>query len=161
MTLKEIEDIEATPKEEESEVESSNDEETLVADPVTGELLVVWRALHAKLKTSDDQRENIFQSICSIKGRVCSWIIDSGSCTNVAATTLVEKLNISTTPHPSPYKLQWLSDGNQLKVSQQVLRPSISELQSFAVWVFDFLGKYLWNRNRIALKVRVSVIIPE
>ncbi|GAV75298.1 hypothetical protein CFOL_v3_18777 [Cephalotus follicularis] len=47
--------------------------------------------------------------------------IHSGSCTNVAATTLVEKLNLSTTPHPSPYKLQWLSDGNQLKVSQQVL----------------------------------------
>ncbi|GAV91286.1 hypothetical protein CFOL_v3_34683, partial [Cephalotus follicularis] len=23
--------------------------------------------------------------------------------------------------HPSPYKLQWLSDGNELKVSQQVL----------------------------------------
>ncbi|GAV75297.1 hypothetical protein CFOL_v3_18776 [Cephalotus follicularis] len=73
------------------------------------------------LKTSDDQRENIFQSRCSIKGRVCSLIIDSGSCTNITATTIVEKLNLSTTPHPSPYKLQWLNDGNHLKVSQQVL----------------------------------------
>ncbi|GAV86177.1 zf-CCHC domain-containing protein, partial [Cephalotus follicularis] len=111
MTLKEIEEIEAAPQEEESEVESSNDEETLIADPVNGELLVLRHAFHAKLKTNDDQRENIFQSRCSIKGRVCSLIIDSGSCTNVAATTLVEKLNLSTTPHPSPYKLQWLSDG--------------------------------------------------
>ncbi|GAV82157.1 hypothetical protein CFOL_v3_25610 [Cephalotus follicularis] len=121
MTIKEIEEIEAAPQKEESEVESSNDEETLIADPVNGKLLVVRRALHAKLKTNDDQRENIFQSRCSIKGRVCSLIIDSGSCTNVAATTLVEKLNLSTTPHPSPYKLQWLSERNQLKVSQQVL----------------------------------------
>ncbi|GAV80058.1 Asp_protease_2 domain-containing protein [Cephalotus follicularis] len=120
MTLKEIEDIEAAPQEEESKVESSNDDVTLIVDPVNGELLVVRSALHAKLKTSD-QRENIFQSRCSIKGRVCSLIIDSGSCTNVAATTLVEKLNLPTTPHPSPYNLQWLSDGNQLKVSQQVL----------------------------------------
>ncbi|GAV58443.1 hypothetical protein CFOL_v3_01977, partial [Cephalotus follicularis] len=63
----------------------------------------------------------IFQSRCSIKGRVCSLIIDSGSCTNVTATILMEKLNLSTTAHPSPYKLQWLSDGNQLKVSQQVI----------------------------------------
>ncbi|GAV80066.1 hypothetical protein CFOL_v3_23528 [Cephalotus follicularis] len=121
MTLKEIEEIEAAPQEEEFEVESSNDDGTLIDVPVNGELLVVRRALHDKLKTSDDQRENIFQSRCSIKGRVCSLIIDSGSCTNVAATTLVEKLNLSTAPHPSSYKLQWLSDGNQLKVSQQVL----------------------------------------
>ncbi|GAV91471.1 hypothetical protein CFOL_v3_34866, partial [Cephalotus follicularis] len=111
MTLKEIGDIEVASQEEESEVQSSNDDETLIANPVNGELLVVRHALHAKLKTSDDQRKNIFQSRCSIKGRVCSLIIDSGSCTNVAATTLVEKLNLSTTPHPSPYKLQWLSDG--------------------------------------------------
>ncbi|GAV72536.1 gag-asp_proteas domain-containing protein, partial [Cephalotus follicularis] len=111
MTLKEIEEIEAAPQKEESQVESSNDEETLIADPVNGELLVVRRALLAKLKTNDDKRENIFQSRCSIKGRVYSLIIDSGSCTNVVATTLVEKLNLSTTPHPSPYKLQWLSDG--------------------------------------------------
>ncbi|GAV65880.1 zf-CCHC domain-containing protein, partial [Cephalotus follicularis] len=103
MTLKEIEEIVAAPQEEEFEVESSNDEETLVTDPLNGELLVVRCALHAKLKTSDDQRENVFQSRCSIKGRVCSLIIDSGSCTNVATTTIVEKLNLSTTPHPSPY----------------------------------------------------------
>ena len=37
-------------------------------------------------------------------------IIDGGSCTNVANTSLVEKLNLKTLKHPRPYKLQWLND---------------------------------------------------
>jgi hypothetical protein len=37
-------------------------------------------------------------------------IIDGGSCTNVASTILVEKLNLPTLKHPKPYKLQWLND---------------------------------------------------
>jgi hypothetical protein len=35
-------------------------------------------------------------------------IIDGGSCTNVASTALVEKLNLSTLKHPRQYKLPWL-----------------------------------------------------
>ncbi|GAV65758.1 Asp_protease_2 domain-containing protein, partial [Cephalotus follicularis] len=63
----------------------------------------------------------IFQSRCSIGNKICSMIIDSGSCANVASTTLVTKLGLPTTSHPKPYKLQWLNDGNQLKVTHQVL----------------------------------------
>ena len=37
-------------------------------------------------------------------------IIDQGSCTNVASTTLVEKLNLPTLKHPRSYKLQWLNE---------------------------------------------------
>ena len=48
-------------------------------------------------------------------------IIDGGSCTNVASTTLVEKLNLPTLKHPRPYKLQWLNDCGDVKVNRQVL----------------------------------------
>ena len=37
-------------------------------------------------------------------------ISDGGSCTNVASTTMVEKLGMPTSKHPRPYKLQWLND---------------------------------------------------
>ena len=50
-----------------------------------------------------------------------SMIIDGGSCTNVASTTLVEKLGLSTSKHPRPYKLQWLNDSGKLRVQKQVL----------------------------------------
>ena len=48
-------------------------------------------------------------------------IIDGGSCTNVASTTLVEKLNLLTLKHPRPYKLQQLNDCGEVKVNKQVI----------------------------------------
>ncbi|GKV18389.1 hypothetical protein SLEP1_g28784 [Rubroshorea leprosula] len=43
------------------------------------------------------------------------------SCTNVASTVLVEKVNLPMTKHPRPYKLQWLNDCGEIKVNKQVL----------------------------------------
>ena len=48
-------------------------------------------------------------------------IIDGGSCTNVASTTMVEKLGMPTCKHPRPYKLQWLNDSGEVRVNKQVL----------------------------------------
>ena len=48
-------------------------------------------------------------------------IIDGGSCTNVASTTLVEILGLPTIKHPRPYKLQWLNDSAEIRVTKQVL----------------------------------------
>ena len=47
--------------------------------------------------------------------------IDGGSCTNVASTILVEKLNLPTLKHSRPYKLHWLHDCGEIKVNKQVL----------------------------------------
>ena len=67
------------------------------------------------------QQDNIYQMRCLIKDKVCSMIIDGGSCTNVASTTMVEKLDLPTMKHPRPYKLQWLNESGEVKVNQQVL----------------------------------------
>nr|GEX13089.1 hypothetical protein [Tanacetum cinerariifolium] len=61
--------------------------------------------------------------ICTIKGKVCSLIINRGSCANAASTYMVEKLGLSTMKHPHPYKRQWLSQGNEVKVTRQVIVP--------------------------------------
>jgi len=50
-----------------------------------GELLVIRRALHAQ--------------------EVCELIADGGSCTNIASTTLINKLQLPTKVHPTPYSL--------------------------------------------------------
>jgi hypothetical protein len=44
-----------------------------------------------------------------------------GSCTNVASTILIEKLNLPTLKHSKPYKLQWLNDCGEVRVDRQVL----------------------------------------
>ncbi|KAF7831511.1 uncharacterized protein G2W53_013844 [Senna tora] len=45
----------------------------------------------------------------------------SNSVTNVASTTMVEKLNLPTVRHPRPYKLQWSNECGEIKVDKQVL----------------------------------------
>ena len=45
--------------------------------PDEGELLVIRRVLHTiKITPNDEQREHVFHSRCTIKGKVCSLIID-------------------------------------------------------------------------------------
>ncbi|XP_042972946.1 uncharacterized protein LOC122304748, partial [Carya illinoinensis] len=104
------------------ELEDASDDDG-VEYPVTGESLVARRALNTQIKMdeAEQQRENIFHTRCHINGKVCSMIIDGGSCTNVASTTLVEKLNLPTLKHSRPYKLQWLNDCGEVRVDRQVL----------------------------------------
>jgi hypothetical protein len=67
-----------------------------------------------------NNKENIFHTRCHINNKVCSMIIDGGSCTNVASTILVEKLSLPTLKHHKPYKLQWLNDSGEVKVNASV-----------------------------------------
>ena len=99
-------------------LEDVDDEECVVQR----ELMVARRALSVQAKGDDEvQWENIFHTRCHVQNKVCSVIIDGGSCTNVANTTLVEKLGMLTSKHPRPYKLQWLNDSRELRVNKQVL----------------------------------------
>ena len=84
--------------------------------------LVARRALSLQAKGVDEvQWENIFHTRCYVKDKVCSVIIDGGSCTNVASTIMVEKLGLPMVKHPRPYKLQWLNDSGEIRVNKQVL----------------------------------------
>ena len=99
-------------------LEDAGDEEYAVQ----GELMVARRALSVQAKEDNEmQRDNIFHTRCHVQNKVCSVIIDGGSCTNVASTTMVEKLGMPTCKHPRPYKLQWLNDSGEVRVNKQVL----------------------------------------
>jgi len=85
---------------------------------IDGDLLVVRHLLGSLVK---EGKENIFHTRCLINGHTCSPIIDSGRCTNVVSSRVVQKLSLETTPHPKPYKLQWLSDNGDLVIDKQIL----------------------------------------
>ena len=68
-------------------------------------------------------RTNIFRSTCTIKGRVCTFVIDSGSCRNVIAKQAVRKLGLPFEEHPTPYAMTWLQDGVSFRVSHRCLVP--------------------------------------
>ena len=63
----------------------------------------------------------MFHTRCLIEGTPCSLVIDSGSCTNVVSTFLVQRLHLTTRIHPKPYKLQWLTNKGEVRVNSQVL----------------------------------------
>ena len=69
----------------------------------------------------EQQHGNIFDTRCHVNNKVCSLIIDGGSCVNVVGALLVGKLQLPTLKHPKPYKLQWLNDSMEVKVQKQVL----------------------------------------
>ena len=87
--------------------------------PITRDLLVVRRALNVEAKEGEDmQCDNIFHTRCHIENKVCSVVNDGGSCTNVASTLVVEKLSLPTLKHPRKYKLQWLNNCGEVRVTK-------------------------------------------
>jgi hypothetical protein len=40
-----------------------------------------------------------------VKGQVCCFIIDGGSCNDIVSTLLVEKLSLQPRHHPHPYHM--------------------------------------------------------
>jgi hypothetical protein len=47
--------------------------------------------------------------------------VDSGSTDNLVSTEMVEKLELKTRKHPSPYRVTWLQKGHQVRVTKQCL----------------------------------------
>jgi len=90
-----------------SEFSPSNDEQEYEEERESGgDFFMIRRMLDSQaVKLDDYERENIFHARCLIQGKLCSLIIDGGSCTNVASLRLVSKVNSETEPHPWPYKL--------------------------------------------------------
>ena len=113
-----------TPQSDEDTHSSDSDEDCQIVKSEVGDLLMIKRLLSSSNKDLEtSQRENIFHTRSLVAGNVCSVIIDAGSCANVASSRLVSKLRFNTLPHPRPYKLRWLNEGNELVVSKQVLVP--------------------------------------
>ncbi|EOA23315.1 hypothetical protein CARUB_v10019144mg, partial [Capsella rubella] len=62
-------------------------------------------------------------STCTIRGKVCRMIIDSGSFTNVISEEAVSKLALFTESHPTPYCLAWLNSSTDSRLSKRCRVP--------------------------------------
>ena len=77
----------------------------------------------AAVKEENNQQHNLFHTQGMIKDKLCSIIIDNGSCNNIASQELVERMGLKQRRHPSPYKIQWLNKCGMLRVSNIVTVP--------------------------------------
>ena len=63
------------------------------------------------------QRHQIFYSRCSVKNKVCNFIIDNVSCNNIISRALVNHLKLETKPHHPPYNIGWIKKCPSIKVT--------------------------------------------
>ena len=120
-TEKEYVEEKEEEKEEDVEEDPEEDQEEFTENADEGEMLVIRRVMSTQRVAKDEQRENIFHSRCTVQGKVCSLIIDGGSCVNVVSLNMIEKLNLQATAHPHPYNIQWLNQGKGLQVNSRCL----------------------------------------
>lgn len=112
-------------------------------------MLIVNRAFFTPKRQDKGKliRQNVFQTTCTIGGKVCRIIIDSGSCENVISKEAIMKLNLKTKPHQTPYKLTWLKKENQVTLSKHCLVSlSIGSIYkdkfSVMLWLWMFIIYY-------------------
>ncbi|XP_071920643.1 uncharacterized protein [Coffea arabica] len=103
------------------EEEGKDDDLVEIGEDPVARTMVTMRVLNAQAQEDDLQRTNIFHTRCKIGNEVCLMIIDSGSCTNCVAADFVEQKHLPWTYHPQPYRLSWLNDGGEVKVTKQAL----------------------------------------
>jgi hypothetical protein len=83
-------------------------------------LVVRWVLSTQFVAAEQGQHHNLFQSRCKVKGQVCHFIKDGGSCNNIVSALLVEKLGLQPRHHPHPYHMQWLNNSGTVKVSAMI-----------------------------------------
>ena len=102
LTIREIENLDQMEVEEDKE-ELDTEGETSYLPSEEGAMLMIKKVLHAiEVPPEANQMEQIFHSRCKVAHKTCNLIINGGSCTNVAFTETISKLNLATIAHPRP-----------------------------------------------------------
>jgi hypothetical protein len=118
---------ESDPKEEgpryDEEIETEDSEEIQADEGDNNCFISCWVLSVAATKEDNNQRHNLFHTRGIIKDKLCSIIVDNGSCNNIASQKLVERMRLKQRRHPSPYKIQWLNDCGALHVANIVTIP--------------------------------------
>jgi hypothetical protein len=60
-------------------------------------------------KAEQNQFNNLFQTYFVVKKWRYRVMIDGETCNNLASLEMVEKLGLTTKPHPHPYYVQWVN----------------------------------------------------
>jgi len=102
-------DEELEEEEAENETEPKNEIKLEMVD-VKGDLgdqfLVIPQVLTAKMENSDKWLgRNIFRTTCTVEGKLCTLMIDSGSSGNFVSQMIVDKLKLKSKPLVKPYKI--------------------------------------------------------
>ncbi len=71
-------------------------------------------------KAEQKYYHDLFETKYVVKDRACHVIIDSGSCSNIVSSNLVQKLQLPTQPHRNPYYIKEFNSCGKFKVNRIV-----------------------------------------
>ena len=115
--------------------------------PNVGETLMMRRSMIIPEKEEVPKKNfgdswlctNIFRTRCTSGGKICQVIIDGGSCENMVAREMVEKLNLQCEKHHHPYHIARFNKGNEVIVDERCLVSfTIGKIYKDEIW-YDFI----------------------
>jgi hypothetical protein len=124
--------------------------------------------IHPGEADEPEEGECLFHSHMWVKGTPLHFIVDSSSQKNVISVKVVKWLALPTTPHPQPYTIGWLCQGNDIRINQHrrlcyIIKTFKDEVlcDVAPLEVCDvLLGQpYLWKRHVVYESKPHSVII--
>jgi hypothetical protein len=114
-----------------------------------------------------------------VKDRCICIIIDGGSFKNLASVEMLEKVSLTTRPHPHPYHIQWFNNSGKVKVTCTIhvhftiaayadcVECDVVPMQACALllgqpWKFDTKFVHYGNTNQYSLihNDRPIVLLP-
>ncbi|PKU79630.1 putative mitochondrial protein [Dendrobium catenatum] len=104
----------------EPELPAEKDDETEDVCGDMGEPLVciLEKLLLAPRHAVPTQRNALFRTKCTIQGKVCELLVDSGCTENVISRSVVQALQLKTTKKSHPYKISWVKRGIEITVNE-------------------------------------------
>ena len=69
-------------------------------------------------KAEKNECNNLFQTYIAVRNRRCRVIIDRNTNRNIASLELIEKLDLTTQPHPCPYNIQSVNSCDNIFVDK-------------------------------------------
>ena len=67
----------------------------------------------------ETQRHKLFRTRCTVKGSLCDLIIDYGIQENIISKDVIERLQLETETHPSPYVIRWIKEVCGIRVHER------------------------------------------
>ncbi|XP_020697731.1 uncharacterized protein LOC110110544 [Dendrobium catenatum] len=101
-----------------AELESDVGIEEVHGDDGEPLICVIQKLLLAPRTPNHSQRNALFKTRCTIQGKVCELLIDSGCTENVISRSVVHALQLKTTNNPHPYKVSWIKKGMEVTVTE-------------------------------------------
>ncbi|KAI0495130.1 hypothetical protein KFK09_025277 [Dendrobium nobile] len=86
-------------------------------------ICVLQKLLLAPRLTDQSQRNRLFKTKCTIKGKVCDVLVDSGCTENVISKAAVQALQLQTIPNSHPYRVSWVKRGVEISVTESCCVP--------------------------------------